>query len=210
MAPDTDQPDARRRILDAAMHLVRAKGYAATSIDDLCKAAGLTKGAFFYHFASKEALALATADHFASMAAGLFAGAPYHAHEDPLQRVLGYLDFRAAILQGELPEYTCFLGTIVQETYASHPAIRAAADRHISEHAAEVAKDIALARDRYAPEAPWTAESLGLYTQAVLQGAFILAKAKGSPDIAAECVTHLKRYVRSLFPNAPHTQETDP
>ncbi len=46
---------------------------------------------------------------------------------------------------------------------------------------------------------PWTAASLALHTQAVLQGAFILAKAKGGPEIALQSVDHLKRYVELLF-----------
>ena len=41
--------------------------------------------------------------------------------------------------------------------------------------------------------------SLALHTQAVLQGAFILAKANGGPEIAAESVDHLIRYLELLF-----------
>ena len=51
--------DARNKLLDAAMHVFRGKGYAASSVDDLCAAAGVTKGAFFHHFRSKEEVALA-------------------------------------------------------------------------------------------------------------------------------------------------------
>jgi TetR/AcrR family transcriptional repressor of nem operon len=133
------------------------------------------------------------------MAADLFSTAPYRAVADPLERLLGYVDFRIAILRGDLAQFTCLLGTMVQEAYQTHPAIRAACDRHISDHAAEVAKDIAQAKARYAPDAPWSAESLGLYTQATIQGAFILAKAKHGPDVAVECLGHLRRYLEMLF-----------
>jgi TetR/AcrR family transcriptional repressor of nem operon len=125
---------------------------------------------------------------------------------DPLERLLGYVDFRMAILQGRLPEFTCLLGTMVQEIFESHPAIREACDTHISAHAAEVTKDIAEAKSRYAPDAAWSAEGLGLYTQAVIQGAFILAKAKNGPEIATECLGHLRRYLEMLF-NQPKQQE---
>ena len=188
------------------MRVIRAKGYAAATIEDICQSAGLTKGSFFHHFKSKEELALAAAEHFAAMADGLFAQAPYRTLPDPLDRLLGYVDFRIAILQGSLPDFTCLLGTMVQETFQSHPAIRDACDAHISAHAALVAKDIAEAKLRYAPDAKWSSESLGLYTQAVIQGAFILAKAKGGPDIAAECLGHLRRYLELLF-NRPRPKE---
>lgn len=45
----------------------------------------------------------------------------------------------------------------------------------------------------------WAAKSLALHTQAVLQGAFILAKAKCSAEIAADSCEHLTRYLRALF-----------
>jgi TetR/AcrR family transcriptional repressor of nem operon len=120
------------------------------------------------------------------------------------------VDFRRTILQGELPEFTCLLGTMLQETYETHPAIREACDRHISAHAAEVSKDIAEAKSRYAPDAPWTAESLGLFTQAVIQGAFILAKAKNGPEVAADCLGHLRRYIRTLFERPRETVDANP
>ena len=67
--------------------VIRAKGYSATRIEDICEAAGLTKGSFFHHFKSKEELALTAADHFAAMADRIFAAAPYQAVADPLDRV---------------------------------------------------------------------------------------------------------------------------
>lgn len=190
---------ARTKLLDAALGVIRAKGYAGTSVDDLCAAAGVTKGAFFHHFASKEALGVAAADHFAAMADGFFADAPYRALPDPYDRLMGYVAFRRAILQGELPEFTCLLGTMVQEAYETSPPIRQACETHISDHAAMVAEDIAAAKAARAPDASWSPESLGLFTQAVIQGAFVLAKAKHGPEIADECLAHLERYLTGLL-----------
>jgi TetR/AcrR family transcriptional regulator, transcriptional repressor for nem operon len=199
MATTQSRHESRSRLLDAALHVIRAKGYGAATVDDICAYAGLTKGSFFHHFESKEQLALAAADHFGEMARGLFATAPYLALSDPLDRLLGYVDFRKAILQGELPEYTCLLGTMVQETYGTHPAIRAACEKGISAHAASLEADIAAAMREYRPGAEWSARSLALYTQAVIQGALILAKSKNSAAVAGECLDHLRRYLELLF-----------
>jgi TetR/AcrR family transcriptional regulator, transcriptional repressor for nem operon len=203
----TTQPIAKTRILDSALKVIRTKGYEATTVDDLCREAGLTKGGFFHHFKSKQDLAIAAAGHFGTMADNLFANAPYQKIEDPLFRLLGYIDFRIVILQGDLPQYTCLLGTMVQEVYETHPTIREACERCISEHAAKVARDIALAKEHYQPDATWSAESLGYYTQSVLQGSFILAKAKGGPTIAVECLQHLRRYIELLF-EVPNPEDT--
>ncbi len=191
--------ESKTRFLDAALRVFRAKGYTATRIEDICEAAGLSKGSFFHHFKTKEDLALAAADHFAAMADGVFESAAFQDAADPLDRLLGYVDLRAAMLQGELPDYTCLLGTMVQEVYDTHPTIRAACERNISAHAADVAIHIAEAKRLYAPNASWTPESLALYTQAVIQGAFILAKAKHDAGVAADCIAHLRRYLQTLF-----------
>jgi TetR/AcrR family transcriptional repressor of nem operon len=57
---------------------------------------------------------------------------------------------------------------------------------------------------RHWVRAPWTAESLALHMQAVLQGAFILAKAKGGAAVAAASIDHLHRYIELLFQPARH------
>ncbi len=191
--------DARLRLLSAAFKVIREKGYSSTRVDDICMEAGLTKGGFFHHFKGKEYFAVAAAQHWSEMTGGFFASAPYHLLPDPLDRVLGYVDFRKAILRGNVAEFSCLVGTMVQEAYGSSPAIREACDASISGHAAAVEKDIAAAKALYAPEAAWSPASLALHTQAVIQGAFILAKAKQGPGIAADSIDHLRCYIELLF-----------
>ena len=193
------QHGSKTRLLDATLQVVRAKGYSATTIEDVCSKAELTKGSFFHHFKGKEELAVAAANHWSATTGGLFATAPYQSLADPLDRVLGYVDFRKAILRGELAQFTCFVGTMVQEVYSSSPAIRDACNDSISSHAAKIETDIAAAMEKHGIKADWTASSLALYTQAVIQGSFILAKAKGGPQIAADCLDHLRRYIELLF-----------
>ena len=195
--------DARTRLLDAALHLIRARGFAATSVEDLCTAAGVTKGSYFHHFKTKEALGVAAAERWMETTGAFFAAAPYHAPTDPLDRVLAYVAFRREIIAGELAEFTCLVGTMVQETYASSPDIRDACGASIFGHAATLEADIAAAmRARgVAGDAigGWTADSLARHTQTVIQGAFILAKAGNDANLAREGLDHLDRYIRLLF-----------
>jgi TetR/AcrR family transcriptional regulator, transcriptional repressor for nem operon len=200
--PDTG---ARARLLDAALRIIREQGYSATSVDELCAAAGVTKGAFFHHYANKEALAVAAAEHWSETTGKFFEEAAYHSLPDPLDRFLGYIDCRKQILGREVPQFTCLVGTMVQEAYGSHPAIRAACDASISGHAETLEADIEAAM-RLHGVTGISAESLALYTQAVIQGAFVLAKARGGPQIAAEMIDHLRHYVELLFGQAGAVQ----
>ena len=197
--PQARALQTRGLLLDAALRVIRSKGYSATTVDDVCRAAGVTKGSFFHHFSAKEDLAIQAAQHWNGVTGALFASAPYQSVPDPRERILAYIDFRAQIVQGDLANVTCLLGTMVQETFDSHPAIRAACLEGMESHARTLEPMIAQAKALYAPEADWNAENLALYTQAALQGAFILAKARGNTDIAVQCIAHLRHYVQSLL-----------
>ena len=192
------QISARIRLLDAAIDLIRESGYAAASVDALCARAGVTKGAFFHHFASKEALGVAAADYWSEKTSALFAGAFYHAPVDPLDRVLSYLDFRRSLIDGAVPAFTCLVGTMAQEVFDASEPIREACWRSISGHAETLEGDIGAAIDAHRIDGV-DPESLALYTQATIQGAFILAKAKNDPAVAIAMIGHLKGYIELLF-----------
>ena len=191
--------DSKTKLLDATLRVVRSKGYTAARVEDICAEAKVTKGSFFHHFKSKEDLVFAAILHWDEMTDGLFAQAPYHDLEDPLDRLLAYLEFRKDLLAGELPDYTCFAGMITQETYQTHPELVAACERNISGHAKTLENDISAAMEKYRVNGKWSAKGLALHTQAVIQGAFILAKAKGRAEVAASSIDHLYRYLELLF-----------
>ena len=194
-----ERGNARIRLLEAARDVIRAKGFAATSVDDLCRAADVTKGAFFHHFASKDALAIAAAEAWTERARPMFAMPPHTKLDDPLDRLLGHIDFRFAMLDGPVEEFTCFVGTMVQEAFATSEAIRLACEASIAAYCDALAPDIEAAMTRYSAPEDVTALGLAQHIQAVLQGSFILAKTTNDPAIARGTVTHLKRYVRMLF-----------
>lgn len=191
-------PSARERLLGAATDIVRAQGYAGTSVDALCTAAGVTKGAFFHHFPSKEALAVAAAARWRDQADAMFGAAPCMALPDPLDRVMGYIDLRTALLDGPPEAFTCLAGTMVQEAFATNPAIRSACESSIFGHASFLEADLDAAIRAYRVEGV-TAASLAAHIQAVLQGAFVLAKARGDAAVARDSARHLRRYFEFLF-----------
>lgn len=197
------RPESRDRLIDATIDVVRAKGYNATRVEDVCAAAGVTKGSFFHHFTSKDGLALAAAAVWNEAAARLFAEADFHQAADPLDRLIGYVAFRKAGMAGDLAECSCFAGTVIQETYRTHPELTAACEQGIDMLTAMLVAWIEAAVAHHGRRGDWSAESLAQHMQAVVQGSFILAKANGDWSAARAALDHLARYVDILIRRPP-------
>ena len=188
----------RQRLVDAAIKLVRIQGYTATSVDQLCAEAGVTKGAFFHHFANKEALAAQAAIYWGERANAMFGKETAATEHGALDRVLAYVDIRTAIMSGTIGGATCYAGTIAQEVHAQSPVLREASREAIFGHAASLEPDIAEALEEHGVEGV-TAQSLALHIQAVIQGAFVVAKADNGFAAAHDTMAHLRRYIELLF-----------
>ena len=200
-ASDLAPSSARAKLLEAGVKLVRRHGFAGVSVDQLCREAGVTKGAFFHHFVSKEALGMALADYWSSSTGAFFAAASFHLLADPVERVLGYIDLRIALIAGPAESFSCVAGTMVQEAFVSSDAIRAACNASIMGNAAALEDDLAAAIAQSGASGV-TADSLARHIQAVIQGALVLAKAKGeagAADVAREHLRHLRRYLEFLL-----------
>lgn len=186
---------ARDRLIEAATASIRNKGFAATSIDDLVRDVGVTKGAFFHHFKSKEALGIAVAERWGKIGKEL---TTMVGGGTARERVLNYLDLREQIIEGGTDEFSCLAGTLAQEVHISHPAIRDAAAHAIEVTAATLEDDLASALQQ-AGRSDISPAGLALHIQAVLQGAYVVAKAKSDAAFARDSVAHLKRYVAMLL-----------
>ena len=93
--------ETERRILNAALDLMRDRGFDKVSIRDICKEAGITTGAFYHHFSSKEALLESGFAPLDDYMAGARAG---HEEEPPDLRLWRILSAYAKFMEqsGEL------------------------------------------------------------------------------------------------------------
>ena len=195
--PQHDPPGpSRQRLIAAMTDVARTKGYHATRVEDVCAAAGLTKGSFFHHFASRDALGLAAAQAWRDGTAAYFAAEEFTRAPRAVDRVLGYITLRKALLTGPLPTCCCYAGTVVGETYQTHPPVFDMAKAAIDDHITFIATHIAQALKDKGTPSPGRAIALSTLIQATVQGALILAKAAGGPEPALICLSELEHHLR--------------
>jgi TetR/AcrR family transcriptional repressor of nem operon len=191
--------DARERLIAAAQSEILRKGYNATRVEDICSAAGVTKGSFFHHFDSKDGVAAAALKTWSENNEGFFSAAPYQAEKDPVRRLLAYVDFRIAMIEGDTARFTCLAGTMAQELHLTNAPLTGLATKDFSEHIARMAALVRAAQDAAGPGAAFSADEVAQFMQAATQGAFVVAKAGGGAEAARTVLAHLRHYLEFLF-----------
>ena len=192
------QSPTKERLLDAAQALMLSKGFTATTVDEICGSAKLTKGSFFHYFASKEALGKALLERFCA------SGERQHAsccaqERDPLQRVYRYIDSLIRRSHDAAMSHGCLLGTFAQELCDESPQIRQVCANGFDQWTARFGEDLARAKRQRAPKAAFEPREVAEHLIAVLEGSLILAKAKRQPRIVARHLRHFRVYVETLF-----------
>lgn len=190
-------PKAKQDLLNAAEELILAKGYSATSVDEICKAAKLTKGSFFHYFKSKEDLGKVLLERFccdSQQAIKSCCGSK--GVGDPLKRVYSYLDGVEAMCEDVRG---CLLGIFAQEMSDTHPQIRSLCAAGFNEWARILKEDLKAAKAKYAPRAAFDPADLAEHCIAVFEGAMILARTKKDVKIVRRSLEHLRNYLKSLF-----------
>ncbi len=182
------------------------KGFHATSVDEVCEAAKLTKGSFFHYFQSKEELARAVLGYHGASIQALMNMGSYGKIRDPLQRVYGYLEYLAALSRDPSVPRSCLFGNFSQELSSTHPTIRADCADAFARWADALRRDLAAAKSLHAPGADFDPRRVAEHFLAVYEGALILAKARQQPRVIGESIGHFRRYLEQLFDGRrPHT-----
>ncbi len=192
-------PISKKKLLDAAEQLMLTKGFEATSVEEICEKARLTKGSFFHYFESKEELGKDVLNRFVAAMSQCFQQAPFRKESDPLKRVYGYLDFAIQISRDPKAPQGCLLGIFSQELSDCCPQIRSLCAKHFSQWTEELRTDLAQAKAKYAPKRTLDPHSLAEHIIAVMEGSLVLARANKDRRVIEQGLKHLKQYLKSLF-----------
>ena len=189
----------RSKLLDVAQQLMLTKGFAATTVDEICQASGLTKGSFFYYFKSKDELGKAVLDYYWHQQQKSMYESAYRGLKDPLERLYGYLDFITQLAKDPLFPRSCLFGNFAQELSVTHPELRNQCEAGFAWWADELKHDLDQAKAEYAPDATCDTQGLAEHFIAVFEGSLILAKAKQDGAVIEDNVQHFKRYLSMIF-----------
>jgi TetR/AcrR family transcriptional repressor of nem operon len=194
-------PESKEKLLSAAQQLMLEKGYWGTTVEDICGAAGLTKGSFFHYFKSKDDLTKAAIERFGSERMDAFCSAPCRTESDPLQRVYGNLDLIASMASNPDSPRSCLVGNITQEVAETNSELRRHCCDHFSDFVGMIQKDFEEAKTRYKPRGDIDPKSLAECLLAIIQGSLLLGKAKDDrmKTTLQNNVLHFKTYVQRLF-----------
>jgi TetR/AcrR family transcriptional repressor of nem operon len=197
----------RERILAAAEPLIMAQGFAGTSIDDILKAAGLTKGAFFHHFKGKGDLARALITEKARGDLVLFEGFAAEAatkSEDPLEQTFLFLEaFERSVSSSDIAHPGCIYATYTYESMQFEPAIRDFVADALRNWTSIYVRKFQEVLDRYKPALPVTARQLGEMIVAVIEGGLVLQRAYGDARLTARQSEQFRNYLELLFGGRP-------
>ena len=179
---------------------MRQKGFNATTVDDICAAAEVTKGAFFHYFKSKEDIARAAVERFGYGKGQDLHDAPFRNLADPLDRVYGRLDFIKESVGGDSRlTRGCLIGMLAQELSSTNAELRAVCHDLFVRMAEDFGQDLRQAKSIYAPDAGFDPGKLAVLFVSVFQGSSLLAKAADSNAVLIENIEQFRGYLQSLF-----------
>ncbi|MGH7935116.1 MAG: TetR/AcrR family transcriptional regulator [Candidatus Binataceae bacterium] len=182
---------SRTSILKTARNLMLKYGYAATSVDDICSRAGVTKGSLYHFFETKEELGLAVLNGFYEEGVACVANGAYAGMDDPYLRLLALFDHLEAI-GPELWRHGCLMGNFACELAESSPMIR----RRVAEIFEELVNRLAPIF-RPIARGPKEAGELAELTLMVIEGAVIMARAHDDPRRIASGLRRFRRMIEA-------------
>jgi len=194
----TKQPDITRdKVLEAAFCEIHRSGFQAASIANILASTGLTKGALYHHFPTKQALGLAVVDEVIHRRLDVRFFTPLRQSEQPLETLLGILENIADRAQ-ELVTLGCPLNNLMQEMSPLDPAFkkRLGDVLYAWRESVEIALQRAQGQGDLRPDVDCA--DAALFIVSAWEGCIGIAKNLQSPEALSVCSRQLQAYIRSL------------
>ena len=176
--PSTHKEETRKKLIGSARAIAKRGGFGTTGVDELMGSIGLTGGAFYGHFPSKEALFAELVEQEISNSAEMLAGDESSPPDHVAKRLRSYLSSAHALH----PETGCVLPTLGPEIARAAPEVRATVEQGLKRLQKSWSARIG------DPDAAWA-----LIAQCV--GALVLSRAVESERTRKEILASSRRFI---------------
>jgi AcrR family transcriptional regulator len=206
--------ETRERILEIAEAAVLAKGFGATSIDELIAEAGITKSGFFYHFKDKNELAREMMLRYVEENDRVFDDAFHRGRQlsdDPLQSFLITLKLLAELM-GDLPNGHpgCLIATFTYQERLFDRNVRdiaTGAVRSWNERFRGALNEVARA---YPPREGMNIDDVADMFSCVVDGGIIMSRGLGDPQLLERQILAFRNFVKLIFTPAAQAVAPQP
>ncbi|PWK70798.1 TetR/AcrR family transcriptional regulator [Aminobacter sp. AP02] len=199
--------ETRERILAIAEASVLAKGFGATSIDEIIADAGITKSGFFYHFKDKNELARAMLLRYVRSNNHLFDdvfGRGTQLSDDPLQAFLIGLKLLAEVM-ADLPNGHpgCLIASVCYQERMFDREVRAIAANSVQGWNARFRATLDEIAKVHPPHEAVDLDTVADMMSCIVDGGIIMSKLMDDPRRLEKQVLAFRAFVKMLFAPAP-------
>jgi len=206
-----DPEATRQRLIAAARDLILQRGFSAAGVEQICADAGVTKGAFFHHFSSKEALGQAALANWAAFGMALYARAKSGPRRHPLDHLHAFFDIMTGFVDEAPGPVTCVVGIMSQELALANPEMRESCSRYLGDWTDFARQLLDEAKSDRPPAIDFDAEDVAWYLNSLWQGSMLVAKTRQDPEIIRRNLARARAHVDTLFgfsPPKPQPEKT--
>ena len=193
----------RERLMDLAYESIVEKGFAATSIEELVEAAGITKSGFFYHFRDKNDLARQLFERFLSEDEGIMETLEKRARElsdDPLQSFLIFLNVYAQMMDDmEALHPGCMVATVTYQERMFDAEVRQMNVDYLRRMRERFVRWLEEIVARYPPRIPVELDELADQLNVIVEGAIIQSKALRDESLMGKQTRLYRNHIKLLF-----------
>jgi AcrR family transcriptional regulator len=202
-AAQTKGERTRERILDVAYLSIIEKGFAATSIEELVEAAGITKSGFFYHFRDKNDMARQLFDRFLAEDVAIIDTLEERAHElsdDPLQSFLIFLNLYAQMMDDmETLHPGCMVATVTYQERLFDAEVKRMNVQYLERMRARFAGSFRKIVAEHPPRVDVDLDALADNLTVIVEGAIVLSKALNDPGLMGKQTRLFRNHIKLIF-----------
>jgi AcrR family transcriptional regulator len=198
VAKDQNPAETRLRLIQAAFREFYQNGFQGTGLGAIIKRAGVSKGALYNHFESKQELGYAVVDEIITSGVDRFWLKPYREIDNPIDATLLLFGGLADNPPLDLFVYGCPANNLIQEMAPLDPSFRMRLVKLIDFWVAGMAESFRDGQNRGLVRLDVEAEDIALFILATFEGGIGLAKNSQDPSLFMRTVGQLRRYMESL------------